>query len=284
MSKSSLVCLALLMLAPHFAHAAQSYDNCVGFIDTVPAVISTQGTWCLRHDLGTAITSGNAVTVATSNVTIDCNDFKLGDLAAGTGTQAIGIQATNQLNITIRQCNVRGFYIGMRLQGSGGGGHTVEDNRLDDNTSLGMDVEGDGSVVRRNRVLDTGGSTVAASAAGILTYRSVDLLDNTVSGVSARTGSNGYAQGIIVQANPDGQITGNRVRGLAKDGTGSTLAIASSVSGAITLSVNAIDGDSSVGSVGIQCSNTAGRARDNEISGFAIGISGCANVSGNDIH
>jgi hypothetical protein len=65
------------------AQAAESYDNCSGYIDSVPAVIATQGTWCLRKDLSTAQTSGNAIEIAANNVVIDCNDFKLGGLAAG---------------------------------------------------------------------------------------------------------------------------------------------------------------------------------------------------------
>src|SRR5690606_24652633 len=86
---------ALLLLgglaATQPARAAQSYDACTGFIDSVPATISTQGVWCLRKDLSTNITSGNAITIATNNVTIDCNDFKLGGLAAGNGSNAFGI-------------------------------------------------------------------------------------------------------------------------------------------------------------------------------------------------
>ena len=54
----------------HSAHAAQSLDTCAGFLDTLPTTISTQGVWCLRHDLSTNIASGNAITVATNNVTI----------------------------------------------------------------------------------------------------------------------------------------------------------------------------------------------------------------------
>ena len=54
------------------AYAAQSYDSCAGFIDSLPATITTQGTWCLRGDLATSVTSGNAITIATNNVTIDC--------------------------------------------------------------------------------------------------------------------------------------------------------------------------------------------------------------------
>src|SRR5207344_3123760 len=134
-------------------------------ITSVPAQISTPGTWCLKKDIATAMTSGSAILIMTNNVTIDCNDFKLGGLAAGPGTLALGISARNQHNIAVRHCNIRGFYVGLELDyivelgATGGGGHIVEDNRFDYNTSTGLWVEGDGSVVRRNRVFETGGAT-----------------------------------------------------------------------------------------------------------------------------
>lgn len=119
--------LAMSWLLPSPATAAESYDNCTGFIDSVPATLSTQGTWCLRKDLSTAISSGAAITIATNNVTINCNDFKLGGLAAGVGTQAKGILASDRLNTTVRRCNVRGFLYGVSMEGAGGG-HVIEDN------------------------------------------------------------------------------------------------------------------------------------------------------------
>jgi hypothetical protein len=121
--------------------AAESYDNCTGFIDTLPATINTQGTWCLRKDISTAMASGMAITIAVHNVTIDCNDFKLGGLAAGTATEAVGIYADERNNITVRNCNVRGFMYGLGFIGAfasnGGtsGGHVVEDSRFDGNAN-----------------------------------------------------------------------------------------------------------------------------------------------------
>ena len=43
---------------------AETLGSCAGFIDSVPATITTQGTWCLRKDLSTSIASGAAITVA----------------------------------------------------------------------------------------------------------------------------------------------------------------------------------------------------------------------------
>src|SRR5690606_28675588 len=61
---TSLALLAGMLLVPHAARAAQSYDTCTGFIDSLPATINSQGTWCLRGNVSTAITSGNAIEVA----------------------------------------------------------------------------------------------------------------------------------------------------------------------------------------------------------------------------
>src|SRR5687768_721081 len=97
LSAAVLVLLALCTSAPA-ARAGESYDNCTGTIDALPATITTQGVWCLRGDLSTSLASGIAITVETNNVTIDCNDFKLGGLAAGTATQTVGIYASGKQN------------------------------------------------------------------------------------------------------------------------------------------------------------------------------------------
>ena len=192
---NELLLLTLALLAtPRAVHAAESYDNCTGFIASLPAVISTQGTWCFNKDLNTAIATGNAITVATNNVTIDCNNFKLGGLAAGIGTQTTGIVSVDRVNTTVRHCNIRGFWYGLWFTGTiaTNYGHVIEDNRFDGNTFVGLAVESDSAVVRRNRVTDTGGTTLNADAVGILSQgSSIDFLDNTVSGVAARSGAGG---------------------------------------------------------------------------------------------
>jgi hypothetical protein len=271
-----------LISAPRATRAAESYDNCTGFITSVPAVITTSGTWCLKKDLNTAMSSGHAITVSTNNVTIDCNDFKLGGLAAGLGTVTHGVFALDRSNVTVRHCNIRGFLIGVFLSTTGGGnfggGHLVEDNRFDGNTFKGLDVTGDGSVIRRNRILDTGGNTtgIVAEAIGLLTAYSADILDNTVSGVVATNGGNGAAYGILASQNSGGSVSGNRVRELVKDGSGIVIGI--QVDGnRITLRNNELVGDGSAGSQGLSCQNTSSRAIGNVSNGFVSGLSGCSN-------
>ena len=274
--------LALALPAPGAAHA-ETYNTCTGFITALPAVISTPGTWCLKQDLATAITSGDAITINTNNVTIDCNNFKLGGLAAGISTSTRGIYAVDRLNATVRHCNIRGFYYGVRFEGSSGGGHAVEDNRLDGNTFYGIDVEGDGSVVQRNRVFDTGGTTHFTGAIGIYTLDSVDVLDNIVSGVVVRSGGGGTAYGIYTNGNLAGSVVGNGVRGVTKDGAGVVRGIYNISSDRVIISDNRLVGDVSLNSNGLYCQGSNASAKDNVISGFAIAITNCIDSGGNSV-
>jgi hypothetical protein len=280
----ALFALALLLGAPRVAHA-ETYNTCTGFITSLPAVITTQGTWCFKQDLATAVTTGNAITVNTNNVTIDCNNYKLGGLAAGLGTQTVGIYADSRLNLTVRHCSIRGFMWGVQLIGSGGG-HAIEDNRFDNNTYVGIGVTGDGSVIQSNRVFDTGQTTVFANAYGIAGTDSVDITDNTVSNVVARTGGGGSVFGIQVSQDSSGRILRNGVRGLLKDGAGTAYGI-DSLTGTdrIVIADNQLVGDTLAGSKGLFCITTNSRAKDNVINGFGttdIGSTSCGDAGGND--
>jgi hypothetical protein len=287
-SAGLLVALALLLGVPHAARAAESYDNCTGYITTLPAVISTQGTWCLKQDLNTAMTSGSAITINTNNVTIDCNNFKIDGLAAGSATTARAIYALDRSNETIRRCVVRGFFIGMFLTSTGGadigGGHVVEDNLFDGNTFKGMEVDGSGSVVQRNRVFNTGGTTSVDSAYGIVAGYSVDIRDNLVSGVTGRIGGNAIVAGISSSSNVEGSVSDNRVRALVKDGTGKAIGIIIGGSGSrATLRGNDLTGDASAGSTGVNCASSSVHVRDNIMAGFLTPLHVCTGDSSNVI-
>jgi len=262
------------------AHAAASYDNCTGFITSLPAVVSTPGTWCLKQDLSTALTSTVAIQIDSSDVTIDCNNYKVGGLAAGEGTFSYGISATNNArNITIRHCNIRGFYIGIVLSSGDPsiGGHLIEDNRLDGNIAYGIEVFANGSIVRRNLVNDTGFITLDGGGEAIYVVGSTDVLDNTVAGVTA-TGSYS-ARGIEVQQD-SGSIAGNRIRGVV--GGSQQVGIVAAFTSHATIRDNNLIGNG-VGSGGVYCSDANGIVKDNVINAMGSAISGCTDGGGNDI-
>lgn len=271
---------ALAAGAPPPARAAQSFDACDHVVGVLPATLDQPGIWCLTQNAAYAATTGNAITIAADGVTLDCNDFTVDGTGAGTGTSTRGIYALGRNGTVVRRCRVRGFYRGLSL--SSGSNHLVEGNRFDGNTFQAINVNAGGSVVRDNRVMATGGSTVSATAFGIVAYGSVDVLGNRVHGVSARVGGNGAAFGVFVSANPDGSIDGNLVSGVAKDGAGTANGLWLDASTRVTVVGNHVTGTALPGT-GVRCASTQNRARDNVVSGFATGMAGCGDAGGNDI-
>jgi parallel beta-helix repeat protein len=268
----------LATASPQAARAAEGYDNCNGTIASLPAVISTQGVWCVKQNLSMAASSGIAITITTNNVTIDCNGFTLSG-TAGVTTTTGGINGANLANVTVRHCALTGFYYGIALTGASSSGHVIEDNRFDSNTVYGPDVQGDGSVIRHNLVINTGFSSGAAFAKGIVAHDSVDVLDNVVSGVSTASGTNGYTFGIQIYNDADGRVSGNIVRGLTPDGSGNPAAIVVSSSPNATIRDNDLEGN---GGYGVSCDiGSNGIVRGNIIFGFTTPISVCSGDGSN---
>jgi parallel beta-helix repeat protein len=245
---------------------AETYDTCAGFIDSLPAVLTSQGVWCLRGDLSTSMASGNAIEIAANNVTLDCNGFKIGGQAAGSGSTTAGIHAFNRQNATVRHCNVRGFFRGIDI--GSGAGHLIEDNRLDNNLYFGISATGDNNLVRRNRVFDTGGGTGITTNYGI--YAGASVIDNLVDGVDATAAT--HAIGIRLAGS--GQVArGNVVRNLAAAASGQAYGILA-ISG-VRVQGNHIHAGSATGTVGYGFRYGA-VCTDNTVYGFSTPYADCA--------
>lgn len=230
--KRPVLALALVLGAagaPGLASAAHSYGTCAGYIDSLPATLSTGGTWCLRSDLLSAPSSGAAITVDADHVVIDCNDFRISGLDAGPSTFATGISVRggDRHNVIVRNCHIEGFRYGVAMMGFS---HLVEHNTIDASTFAGISVRGSFTVVRGNLVRETGGRPGANEAYGIAMLGEFGTaLDNTVAGVSAgvpkKIGGGHHEEdrgdtrtfGILVR---DGVVQGNRVLALDATATG----------------------------------------------------------------
>ena len=261
----------LPMLSPAGARAADSLDTCTFFIDSLPVVITSQGTWCLRQDVATPITSGFAIDVEANNVTIDCNGYKIGGLAGGLSTEARAIVNVERRNTTVRGCTVRGFLQAIVL--GEGGGHLVEDNRIEGATGGGILIIADGSMVRRNLVIDTGGSPLDVGVTiGIAGHRQVHIVDNVVDGVDGADN----AIGIRVWDN-SGSVSGNRVSGVIAD-TGYIHAIQGIAGGRSIIRDNDVVGLGTPVEWGIHCDDDGITTTGNVVSGFANGIAACESI------
>jgi hypothetical protein len=272
------------------ARAAESYGNCTGFIDTVPATITSPGTWCLRRDLRTG---GTAIHIERSDVTLDCNHFTIDGDEGGAGTRASGVYS-DAYNVSIRNCTIRGFRMGIVLNSDDpytAPGYLVERNTLVGNTGHGIFVRGAGSIIRGNRVLDTGGSTLTGEPGyplhvfGITAWDGVDVIDNTVDGVDSTTSLEADAYGIRTINNGAGSVNGNRIRGLAPYNGATAYGIYNANSRGLIIRDNNLQGPgaSIVGAVGLRCSSTPATARDNVIAGFATAVQKCMSI-GNTVN
>lgn len=283
MSRSTLAGLGPLPLAALVfavaampARAAESYASCTGFIDSLPATITTQGTWCLRKDLATAITSGAAIAVNTNNVTIDCNAFKIGGLQAGPDTMAAAI-ASERNNVVVRHCNIRGFLNGVFLQGSG---HVVEDSRFEGNRWHAVDMSSSPGLIRHNLVVDTG-PTIPGSGA-IAAIGDVDVVDNTIDWVEGNSAGKPIVA-ISASGGNGNVISGNRVRKVVNSNMSSFangIVVGMNEPGRTVVRDNVLFGYSTGIGFGIQCGSLTDVSRGNEVYGWRSfgeirGVTGC---------
>ena len=205
--------LGLLALVVCTAPAHTETVACTA-ITSLPYVITVQGIYCLTGNLSTGMTSGSAIDIQTNNVVLDLNGWKLGGLAAGVGTHTYGIHALDRQNITIKNGTIRGFHSGIRLENAAvSQGHVIEDIRADQNTFVGIDVQGNGDIIRNNQVVATGGTTTAgpnADAYGIVVLGSGPRVLNNDVMHTFKQGT-GTARGIFFNTVTDGLAINNRI-------------------------------------------------------------------------
>jgi hypothetical protein len=278
--------LLLLTLSPTQA-SAESFATCTGYITSVPAVISTQGTWCLSKDVASPMQNGTLIDVVVNNVAIDCNGFKVGGLAAGKGTNTTGISARNRLNVAVRNCNIRGFKTGIDMSGAVvSGGHLVERNRLDNMTQVAVNIEGGGSLVRENVITGIGGTTTGNFSRAMQVGADVDVMGNLIDGVFPGNGtgeSTPSAIGIFLYST-GAVIRDNRIRNIDAGEGGEAYGILAVGDGLNRAANNDLFGMNMPNSIGIECSvfdNVS--LSDNYIGGFEVGYKSCGNDGNNTI-
>lgn len=256
--------LMALLLSAH-ARAGQGRDNCVGYIDSLPAQLGTPGTWCMRANLTTAVTAGGGIQVGTgeNNIVIDCNGYRIENTAAGNRAMGMAINGNNHI---VRNCDVRGFFVGMVLSGTN---NTVEDNRLQDLGAIGIQSEPD-TAVRRNHILRVGGDTTfEGTVTGIA--GAGEITDNVIESLIANPAVNihGGVTAIYVY-HSNGVIRRNRIRNLVPAGNGAALGIHSDISTTyITHNHIVGPGMNKAGQLSIRCTGGESFAYDNIASGFA---------------
>jgi len=184
-------------------------------VKSLPAVISSPGSWCLNRSLFTNINDGRAIEIKADNVTLDGRGFELNGEAGGPYTDAIGIASWNYKNTTVRNIRVVGFDEGLSIGNTGDAnlsrGHLLEKIRVDRSRTIGIRLFAEDSTIRKCTVNDTVG--VYGFSAGIAQKgANTSITDNQVFDTrSAYSGGNASASGIDLFDNAPRTVTGNRV-------------------------------------------------------------------------
>jgi hypothetical protein len=209
---------ALILVA--FSSAARAEATSCTEIASVPVNITAPGVYCLKKSVSLAIPQGQAITILTDDVVLDLNGHVLANFPGAAGEGARGIYANNRKNITLRNGAIRGFAIGVNLENSAGNSmaHLVEHLLLDRSTHIGLAVDGEGSVIRGNRIVRTGAMsfTYGIFAAGAGTH----VIANEVTATVEKTG--GQAYGIYAYLLGGGAVERNVVGNWAYGPSAST--------------------------------------------------------------
>lgn len=206
--------LALAVLGL-FAPNISSEEAKLGIpIATLPAVINSPGVYVLQSDFEINLQSGAALTIAADNVVIDFNGHTISNTQAGAATGAYGIYSLDRANVTVRNGRIKGFNVGVFLNGSDplSCGNLVEEMHVDRATSCGIYLFGAHSMVRRCEVSKIGGSSLATNKfnAGIaVSGVGARILDNDVSEVGSPAAGSFPAVGLYLR-DGDGFAVGNR--------------------------------------------------------------------------
>ncbi len=185
--RNSCVLAMLLLAGPALTLAGE--PNCDTFIDSVPYSIGAPGHYCLARDVTYGSASGNAIVIGADQVVLDLRGYAIGG-SAGVGGSAVGVRVSNHDNVVIRNGAVRGFYIGIELDGSlvaaGNNKNLVEDIRADANSRAGVWISDLGAynTVRGCLITDTGGTSVTTAYTAGLYILSMDsfAIDNIITG------------------------------------------------------------------------------------------------------
>lgn len=265
--------LLLLAILSFPADARAETLNCTQ-IPSLPTTISTPGVYCLRGDLASAA-SGPLVSILASGVTIDCNGYKIGGLAAGTAAANSAIEGFGVDDVVVRNCAIRGFRSGILLAGAG---NLIEGNRIEAVRATGIRIQGYYSTIRDNRIFDTGIQDGTFTPKAIAAIGPNYILDNTIDTVVSATGTNYSAYGINLDEGPGSAVVGNRIRGIVADGSGSSYGILVAFNEGMSIRDNTVV--SLEGSHGIECGEN-GVASGNHVTGFLSRLEECIDGGGN---
>jgi parallel beta-helix repeat protein len=227
-----LACVLAAWLGPPAGARAETFE-CTA-IATLPTEISVTGHYCLHKNFAQGFTGFQTpVRISADNVVFDCNGHAIRDTTADFGQAAIYVGDSVQ-GVTVRNCTVDGFYLGIYVTGYAPA--TSRGNRIENNVILrshyeGIDVSGSNNHIVGNRIHDIIGDTTGGpTGINLFSFGADSGVGNVVEGNTItnlrNTGADAsYTVGIRVYAVRETVIADNFIGGLYNTGTDYTLGI-----------------------------------------------------------
>ena len=194
-------------------------------VTAFPANLVAPGVYCLSFKyIDFPLASGALITISADNVVFDLNGATLDGTPKGSAF-SWGIRSYGHSNITIRNGTIRGFNYGISLAAPLGYVNTtvrpshsflVENVRLIENRTAGIEVVGYDSVIRGNYIAHTGGSPdprLSGHAWGMIgAGDGLRVIDNDVTHTHVNTAhSGGMTTGIFLSGGSDMVVVNNRI-------------------------------------------------------------------------
>lgn len=192
-------------------------------ITAFPVHLTHPGVYCLSYKyIDFPLASGVLIKISADNVVLDLNGATLDGTPKGNAF-SYGVLAYGQhSNITVRNGTIRGFNYGISLTAPLGEVNTrvrhshsflVENIRAIENRTVGINVIGNDSEIRRNYIAHTGGSPdpgLSANAWGIIAAGTgLRIVDNDVAHTHVNTAHSGGATNAIFLAGGRGAVVVN---------------------------------------------------------------------------
>jgi parallel beta-helix repeat protein len=176
-----------------------------------PNASATSGTLVITANTTLTEDHNGTISIWADDVTLDCADHRI------SGPGSAGIRIDSRRGITVRNCDVSGFFHGIVMLGASE--TTVSGNRAHDNTAAGivMDQNSMSNIVAGNTVVANGHNGIQISFSHGNTIRGNRAENNAGTGGIALGGSNDN----VVSGNTS---TGNANFGITLDGAGNSVA------------------------------------------------------------
>ena len=194
-------------------------------VTAFPANLVAPGVYCLSFKyIDFPLASGALITISASNVVFDLNGATLDGTPKGSAF-SWGIRSYGHSNITVRNGTIRGFNYGISLTAPLGYVNTpvrpshsflVENVRLIENRTAGIEVVGYDSEIRGNTIAHTGGSSdpqLSGHAWGMIASGDgLRVIDNNVTHTHVNTAySGGVTTAIFLGGGSDMVVVNNRM-------------------------------------------------------------------------